>query len=138
MTVPQAHTAIETSIFSDTRTSSYLSSTTELYQDFREFALGIDFGYGDIQGCRKSSNYYVRAVRGGLSRCPDCSGETCVVENVTFVSGTVCECVCTTSLTLGSGITIQSGATVTFKAPKVNLKIGFHAENGSVVRIKQQ
>jgi len=70
--------------------------------------------------------------------CPDCSGEALTLENVTFVSGTVCECVCTTSLTLGSGITIQNGATVTFKAPRVNLKSGFHAENGSVVRIKQQ
>ena len=61
-----------------------------------------------------------------------------MIENVTFVSGTVCECVCTESLTLGSGTIIEAGATVTFKAPTVNLTSEFHAEEGAVVNIKQQ
>jgi len=70
--------------------------------------------------------------------CPDCSGTSVVLQNVTFSSGTVCECVGTTSITIGPGVTIKNGARVTIKAPRVNLKSFFHAEEGAVVRIKQQ
>jgi hypothetical protein len=61
-----------------------------------------------------------------------------VLTNVTFNSGTVCECSDAVSITLGSGVTIKNGANITFKAPTVNIQSGFHAENGSVVNIKQQ
>ncbi|MBE9475241.1 MAG: S8 family serine peptidase [Chloroflexi bacterium] len=72
-----------------------------------------------------------------LSVCPECSGDVVVLQNVTFPSGTTCECVGTTSITAGTGVTVQSGATVTFTAPTVKLQPGFHAESGAVVRIKQ-
>ncbi len=70
--------------------------------------------------------------------CPDCSGTEVNLVNVTFVSGTTCECVGTTSIIIGTGVTVQSGATVTFKAPTIRLRPGFHAEEGAVVRMKQQ
>ena len=69
--------------------------------------------------------------------CPDCSGSPVVLEDVTFYSGTTCECVDATSITIGPGVTIQSGATVTFEAPTVELRSGSHAEEGAVVNIKQ-
>jgi len=71
-----------------------------------------------------------------LNGCPVCSGDTVVLKNVT-VSGTDCQCNATTSITIGPGVTVKSGATVTFKAPTVKLQPGFHAENGSKVHIKQ-
>jgi len=52
--------------------------------------------------------------------------------------GIDCQCNATTSITIGPGVTVKNGATVTFKAPIVNLQPGFHAESGSTVRIKQE
>jgi len=73
-----------------------------------------------------------------LAPCPECTGDPVVLTNVTFASGTNCECSAATSITIGSGVTIKSGANITFKAPTVKLQSGFHAENGSTVNIKQQ
>ena len=73
-----------------------------------------------------------------LKLCPECSGSRVVLENVTFPSGKECECIATISITAGTGVTVENGATVTFQAPTVKLLPGFHAENGAVVRIKQQ
>lgn len=69
--------------------------------------------------------------------CPDCSDERVVLRDTTFASGTTCECVGTTSITVGSGVTVQNGATVTFTAPTVTLQPGFYAENGSTVTLNQ-
>ena len=41
--------------------------------------------------------------------CPDCSGNTVVLENVSFFSNTTCECTAATSITIGSGVTIKNG-----------------------------
>jgi len=70
--------------------------------------------------------------------CPDCSGGSVVLEDFTFSSDTPCECNGSISIIIGSGVTIKSGATVTFIAPTVRIQRGFNAEEGSVVRIKQQ
>ncbi|MBL7172195.1 MAG: hypothetical protein ISS68_05105 [Desulfobacteraceae bacterium] len=51
---------------------------------------------------------------------------------------TNCECRTATSITIGSGMTIKSGANVIFKAPTVKIQSGFHAEEGPTVRIKQE
>ena len=72
-----------------------------------------------------------------LSSCPDCSGDVVVLQNVTFPSGTTCECVGATSITVGTGVTVESGATVTFTAPRVNLQPGFHAESGASLTVNQ-
>ncbi len=56
-----------------------------------------------------------------------------ILTNVTFNSGISCECSDTTSITIGIGVSIKSGATVTFKAPIVHVNPGFRAENGARV-----
>ncbi|MBL7171207.1 MAG: peptidoglycan DD-metalloendopeptidase family protein [Desulfobacteraceae bacterium] len=73
-----------------------------------------------------------------LTPCPECSGSPVELTNVTFESGRNCECSDSASITIGTDVTIKSGATVTFKAPTVKLQSYFHAENGSTVNIKQQ
>ncbi|MBL7102265.1 MAG: hypothetical protein ISS60_05865, partial [Desulfobacteraceae bacterium] len=70
--------------------------------------------------------------------CTACSSSPVELTNVTFTSGTTCECSDDTSITIGTGVTIKSGANITFKAPTVKIQSGFHAETGSVVNIKQQ
>ncbi len=67
--------------------------------------------------------------------CSECSTSPVILTNVTFNSGTSCECNDTTSITIGIGVSIKSGATVTFKAPIVHVNPGFRAENGSIVSI---
>ncbi|HIJ40591.1 MAG TPA: hypothetical protein HPP90_05875, partial [Deltaproteobacteria bacterium] len=49
-----------------------------------------------------------------------------------------CECSDGTSITIGPDVTIKSGATVTFKAPRVTIKSGFKAEEGATVRIRRE
>jgi len=75
-----------------------------------------------------------------LPQCPECSGAEGVLllEEVTFVSGAPCQCTASESITIGNNVIIQSGANVTFQAPKVNLRRGFHAKAGAVVNIKQE
>jgi len=68
-----------------------------------------------------------------LTPCPECAGDPVELQNVTFQSGTNCECTANTSITIGSGVIIKSGANVTFKAPNIKVKLGFHAETGAVV-----
>jgi hypothetical protein len=75
---------------------------------------------------------------GTVPSCPDCSGGAVTLTNLTFPSGRTCECVGTISITIGTGVTIPNGATVTFKAPTITVQPGFHAETGAVVRMKQQ
>ncbi|MDQ1334050.1 MAG: hypothetical protein QG552_1000, partial [Thermodesulfobacteriota bacterium] len=75
-----------------------------------------------------------------LPDCPDCIGKgpNPTLENIVFSSGAPCQCTATESITIGTGITIKSGADVTFKAPKVTIKSGFRAEQGAVVKVKQE
>jgi len=72
-----------------------------------------------------------------LPECADCPSDG-VITNVTYAAGTNCSCTNATSISIGSGVTIESGANITFKAPTVKIQSGFHAEEGSVVNIKQQ
>ena len=69
--------------------------------------------------------------------CPQCTGDPVMLQNVAFEAGTACECKATTYITIGSGVTIPSGAIVTFIAPRINVEPGFHAERGSVVNMRQ-
>jgi hypothetical protein len=71
------------------------------------------------------------------SSCPNCSGSEVTIENTTFASGTTCECVGTKSIMARTGVTIETGATVTFTAPVVNLQPGFHVESGAVFNVNQ-
>jgi hypothetical protein len=66
-----------------------------------------------------------------------CSGESVVLQNVTFISGNTYNCIATTSITAGTGVTVQSGAKVNFRAPIINLQPGFRIESGAVFSAKQ-
>ena len=70
--------------------------------------------------------------------CPACTGTTPRVENVTFPAGCNCTCTGFLSITIGTNVTVESGATVTFEAPVVTIEPGFHAESGSNVTLRQE
>ena len=70
-------------------------------------------------------------------QCPECSNTPVVLTGVTFGSDTNCECSDATSIIIGPGVTIETGANIIFKAPTVNVKPGFRAKPGSSVQIKQ-
>jgi len=91
----------------------------------------IEYVY-DAAGNMLSRKVFLRAA------CPECSGSPVELTNVTFTSGTTCECSDDTSITIGSGVIIKNGANITFKAPTVKIQSGFHAEQGAVVNMKQQ
>jgi hypothetical protein len=73
-----------------------------------------------------------------FSTCPGCSGPVVVITNTTFTSGTNCICIAETSITIGMGVIIQSGANVILVAPTINFQSGFHAERGSAVKIETE
>lgn len=70
--------------------------------------------------------------------CPQCFGPAPVVTDTTFATGTDCECKGTTSITIGPGVVVQNGAKIIFKAPRIDVRSGFHAQEGAVVNMKQQ
>jgi len=74
----------------------------------------------------------------GFPPCPGCSGPEVVITNKTFASGTNCICIAKTSITIGTGVIIKSGATVILVAPTINFQSAFHAERGSVVKIETE
>ena len=71
------------------------------------------------------------------SPCPQCSSHPVNLTNTTFPSGTLCECADETSITIGAGVTIEKGASVIFKAPKVYVKSGAKIVEGANVLIRQ-
>lgn len=75
---------------------------------------------------------------GGSSPCPDCSGSTVSLTNITFPPNKTCECIGTVSITIGTGVTIPENAIVIFKAPTITVQPGFHAAKGSTVTMKKQ
>ena len=79
-------------------------------------------------------------INNDLPQCSECSAAAVdrVVENEEFNSGTPCECTATESITISETVTIRGNANVTFKAPRINLRSGFHTEEGAVVNIKQE
>ena len=122
----------------DSNWSSYTTSTSKSYNDLPNasytFYVKAKDQAGNFDASPASRSFTVNYT----SFCPDCSGSEVVLKNVTFPSGCDCECVGTKSITIGPGVTIQNGARVTIKAPKVRVLSGFHAERGAVVKIKQE
>lgn len=105
-----------------------------------------DIGVGYAYDAGSTYGYYWTQNFGRLSGvsvcpvapvCPDCSDPELILENVTFPAGSTCTCATAISITLGVGVVIESGATVTFQSPIVTIQDGFHAENGSTVTIRQ-
>ncbi|MCP4576669.1 MAG: hypothetical protein GY846_10350 [Deltaproteobacteria bacterium] len=109
-------------------------------------ATPCDIGVGYFYDAGSTYGYYWTQNFGRLSGvsvcpvapvCPDCSDPELILENVTFPAGSTCTCVTAISITLGVGVLIESGATVTFQSPIVTIQDGFHAEDGSTVTIRQ-
>ncbi len=71
------------------------------------------------------------------SPCPGCSGDPVVLKDVTFPSGIDCECTAVSSVTIGTGVIIMSGARVIIKAPVVQIEAGFTIQAGAQVQITQ-
>lgn len=67
--------------------------------------------------------------------CPDISSG--LLENISFPSNADCQYTYRGTLTIGEGVTIKKGATVTIRADKVIIKSPFDAKEGSVVKILQ-
>jgi lysophospholipase L1-like esterase len=65
--------------------------------------------------------------------CDKCQGDMIVLENVTYTSGTDCECVAGTSINIGPDVIIEIGAKVTFKAPSVTIDSDFFSQSGAEV-----
>ena len=70
-------------------------------------------------------------IIGESAVCPNCSGDDVVIENATIHS-IGCECAAPSSITIGPGVFIKSGAKFTLKAPKIIVKAAFHVEEGAV------
>jgi uncharacterized protein YkwD len=105
-----------------------------------------DIGVGYAYDAGSTYGYYWTQNFGRLSGvsacpvapvCPDCSDPELILQNVRFLAGSTCTCAAAISITLGVGVVIESGATVTFQSPIVTIQDGFHAENGSTVTIRQ-
>lgn len=64
-------------------------------------------------------------------------GESSQIQGITLHSGTTSEYVSTKSLTIGPDIIVEDGASVTFKAPKVEVKSKSIFRNGAKVKIDQ-
>ena len=72
------------------------------------------------------------------AECPECAASPVDLTNVTFGPGTHCQCTDSSSITLRSGVTVENGANIIFRAPRVYVKPGAKFANGAAVEIKQQ
>jgi len=118
-----------TSAGSGTGTTSVNTSVTGLTDDtLYHYRLGATNSGGTAYGSDRTFTTH-------RPSCAGCYGDVVVLQNVTYKSGTDCECLADTSITIGSGVTIENGAHVTFTAPRVIIGSGFNARNGSVVEI---
>ena len=106
-----------------------------------------------ITGLSPNTPYYVRAYATNTADtvygnevtfttlsdtdCPECSEDPVVLTNVTFPTGTNCECSATTSITFESDVTVETGATVTFIAPLIVTKSVAKIKNGAMVIMRQ-
>jgi hypothetical protein len=73
-----------------------------------------------------------------LPPCSQCTGDPVFLTNVIFPSGTACECVDATSITVGPNVTIENGAIIVFRAPIIDLKPGVNIQPGAVVNMRQE
>jgi hypothetical protein len=67
--------------------------------------------------------------------CPECSEQMVVLQDLIFPSGIICECTAQTSITIGPGVSVKSGASLTLKAPQIKVRSGFSAEEGAAVKM---
>jgi len=120
--------------------SSYSFAATVIYQyDSLNRLTGVQYSNGTtVEYVYDAAGNMLSIKVFGKAACTECSSSPVELTNVTFTSGTICECSDDTSITIGNEVIIKSGANITFKAPTVKVQSGFHAETGAVVNIRQQ
>ncbi len=91
---------------------------------------GTNYSVGGSYTANASDILYAK-----WSPCPPCSGDNIVIKNFTYKSGVNCLCECDTSITIGSGVVVETGATANFRAPKVYVQPGATFNEGSSVGI---
>ena len=96
----------------------------------------LEPGHYYIVVSSKSSGGYTLWTLG--EGCPDCSQDVVILQNKTVPSGSTCECVGALSITIGNDVTIESGASITFKSPVIKVQSGFKAETGASVNMIPQ
>ena len=115
------------------------------------FAASVTYEYDNLNRLTKASyatgrsiNYTYDATGNILSidvtlgpECPECSASPVTLTNVTFSSGRNCECRDDISITIGTGVFIEAGANITFKAPKIYIQSGAKLAKGANVELKQ-
>ncbi len=92
-----------------------------------------DFDYdGDfpVLGLIKRIDYIL--PRAG-SLCPDCSGDSVMLQNVVFPKDSNCECVAQTRLEIGAGTVIEPGAVIIVRTPLVTIRSELSLPRGAVL-----
>ncbi|MDQ1336313.1 MAG: hypothetical protein QG552_3263, partial [Thermodesulfobacteriota bacterium] len=134
---------------------SALLYSTYLGGSDSDFANGIavdaTFGYAYVTGLTYSTNFPTQSPfqpnnvdssdafvtkANTIPPCPGCSGDAASLANVTFPSGTECECAGAISVTVGPNVLIESGARINFVSPKIIYQPGVDVKEGAVVRTR--
>ncbi len=129
--------------FSQTASQTFVSSGSDYH--LLDTAHAINAGAtlleitDDLDGNIRpqGANYDMGAYEFVFAQCPDCSGDAVVLDDITFLSNTTCECVGDRFIIIGAGVVIEPGAIVTFKSPMVKGQDGFHAPKNATVHIRQ-
>ena len=69
--------------------------------------------------------------------CNNCNGVDVELLGVTFPPTANCDCTATRSMIIGSGVVIEDGAKVNFRAPEISVHPDFRARTGSSVSFGQ-
>lgn len=100
------------------------------------------------------SNFH---VTGGSAQCPDCSGDTVILNGDTFPTGQTCTCegttislqsvtipdgatvnfTASTSITIGSGTTFEKDSTATLTSPSTTFSPESTVESGATLNVGQ-
>ena len=107
---------------------------------FNAFNLQIaEAGSGDVETTRTWVLFGDGSLRVvGSVPCPEgCSDGQTSLTDMTFLAGSICTCTRAVSFEIGSGVTVESGATVIFEALNVTVGAGARFEIGSSVTIRQ-
>jgi YD repeat-containing protein len=119
---------------------SFAETYTVTYQyDASSRLTGVEYSNGTtIKYTYDGAGNMTSKIVSIRSECAECSESPVDLMNVTFESGRECICSDGTSITLGTGVTVENGASIIFKAPTIRLKSGFKAKPGSVVKMQRQ
>jgi hypothetical protein len=71
-------------------------------------------------------------ISGGSTGCPDCSAANVIIENQVIQSAN-CECIASSSITIGPNVIVKSDSKLTLKSPRIVVKAAFQIERGAVL-----